>query len=375
MHYLLVGTRKGAWIFTSEDRLKWACNGPHFLGSIIHHFVIDPRDGKTMLMAVSAGHLGPTIMRSTDFGVSWQESMHSPAFSKVENVALEKVENARSVDFTFWLEPGHRDEPNVWWAGTSPPGIFKSVDGGKKWENVEGWNENPMYEKWCPGEGTPGGELLAQIAITKDDPRHMYAVSSSGGLFESLDQCETWAPLNKGVEANFQAELFPVYGQDVHQFAIHPQNSNRMYQQNHCGIYRIDRPDDTWVRIGDNMPKEIGDIGFSMIVHPEDENSAWVFPMDGSDVWPRTSPGGKPATYHTKDGGESWIRQDSGFPQDQAWFTVKRQAFVRDDESALGLYIGTTVGEIWHSVNAGDTWQELTRHLPEIYSLHAFSID
>jgi len=117
------------------------------------------------------------------------------------------------------------------------------------------------------------------------------------------------------------------------------------------------------------MPADIGDIGFPIVVHPDKKDWAWVFPMDGTTVWPRTSPGGKPAAYNTRDGGKTWLRQDSGFPRKNAYFTVKRQAMTTDDCRPLGLYIGTTSGEVWGSADEGNSWKCLVRYLPEIYSL------
>ena len=119
------------------------------------------------------------------------------------------------------------------------------------------------------------------------------------------------------------------------------------------------------------MPKDVGDIGFTIVPHPRDDNMAWVWPMDGTTVWPRTSPGGKPAAYLTRDGGKSWQRQDKGFPKKQGWFTVKRQAFCRDDAKPVGLYLGTTGGELWASVNEGTRFTQIAAHLPEIYSVEA----
>ncbi|MGH7016095.1 MAG: WD40/YVTN/BNR-like repeat-containing protein [Caulobacteraceae bacterium] len=363
---LLIGTRKGAWIASSDEARKtWTLEGPSHLGEIVHHLVVDPRGGGTMLMAASTGHLGPTVFRSADHGETWKEAEKPPAFDKGETAG-------RSVDHTFWVEPGHASEPGVWWAGTSPPGLFVSKDDGRSWESVSGFNDHPMYKEWVPVEsGTPDGPLLNQIVIDPRDARHIYIATSTGGVFESHDRAATWSPLNKGVEANFLPDPYPEYGQDAHFIALAPTRPDRLWQQNHCGIYRLDRPEETWERIGKAMPREIGDIGFTIIPHPRQADAAYVFPMDGTDAWPRTSPGGKPAVYRTKDAGKSWERLDRGFPSEQAWFTVKRQAFCADGGDPLGLYLGATNGEVWASGDEGASWKRLFAHLPEIYSVVA----
>jgi photosystem II stability/assembly factor-like uncharacterized protein len=154
---------------------------------------------------------------------------------------------------------------------------------------------------------------------------------------------------------------------------MHPLNPDRLYQQNHCGIYRIDRPDNTWVRIGENMPLDVGDIGFPVELHPRDPDTAWVFPMDGTDVWPRTSPDGRPAAYVTRDSGDTWARLDRGLPE-RAWFTVKRQAMTLDEHDPVGVYFGTTSGEVWASRDEGDSWTCIAEHLPEIYAVESASV-
>jgi photosystem II stability/assembly factor-like uncharacterized protein len=150
-----------------------------------------------------------------------------------------------------------------------------------------------------------------------------------------------------------------------------PGNPDRIYQQNHCGIYRVDRPSDTWVRVGKSMPKKVGDIGFPLVLHPRDDDTAWVFPMDGTRVWPRTSPDGKPAVYATRNGGKTWQRLDAGLPETQAWWTVKRQSMAADASDPVGLYFGTTSGELWLSRDEGRRWHCIARHLPEIYAVEA----
>jgi photosystem II stability/assembly factor-like uncharacterized protein len=147
-----------------------------------------------------------------------------------------------------------------------------------------------------------------------------------------------------------------------------------LYQQNHCGIYRLDRPSNEWTRIGKNMPRQVGDVGFPMVVHPRDADTAWVLPMDGQTVWPRTSPGGKPSVYVTRNGGKRWQRLDAGLPASQAWWTVKRQAMTSDVQDPVGLYFGTTSGELWMSRDEGQRWTCIARNLPEIYAVEAAAV-
>lgn len=366
---LLVATRKGAFILRSDRaRRKWKLSGPMFLGHIVNHCVLDPRDRRTLLLAARTGHLGPTVLRSLDSGKTWKEAARPPAFPKAP-----AGHKGRVVDHVFWLTPGLASEPGVWYAGSSPQGLFRSEDGGATWLPVAGFNDHPMLAKWTGGEqdGTPDGPKLHSILVDPRDGGHLYVGMSSGGVFESRDQGRDWQPLNAGCLANFLPEPYPEYGQDPHCVRLHPLAPDILYQQNHCGIYRMARPGDRWVRIGANMPKNVGDIGFPMVLHPRDADRVWVFPMDGGTVWPRTSPGGKPAVYATRNAGKTWQRLAAGLPAGQAWLTVKRQAMTADTHEPVGIYFGTTSGEIWASRNEGARWVCIARHLPHVYAVEA----
>lgn len=370
---LLVATRKGAWLYHGDaERRTWRVNGPHFLGHIINHLVLDPRDGRTLLAAAKTGHLGPTIFRSTDFGKTWKEAALPPAFAAPSNGL-----KARSVDHTFWLTPAHADEKDVWYAGTSPQGLFRSADGGQTWAPFSCLNDDPQYREWMGSEkdGTPDGPKLHSIIVDPRDAKHLYLAMSSGGVHESRDGGASFSTLIEGMQVVDGLDPSVVTYHDPHCVRLCPSDPDRLYQQNHCGIYRLDRPSNTWIRIGSSMPKSVGDVGFPIVVHPRDRDTAWVFPMDGTDVWPRTSPGGRPAVYVTHDAGKSWQRCDSGFPSAQAWWTVKRQSMAADSQASVGLYFGTSSGELWMSRDEGAQWECLARHLPEIYAVETAETD
>ena len=366
MLQVLVGTRKGLFILSADKRRRnWRIDGPHFLGQVVNHAVLDPRDGRTLLAAVKAGHLGPTVFRSGDRGRTWKEAERPPAFAKAAGGA-----EAEAVSHVFWLTPGAASEPDRWYAGSSPQGLFASDDAGRTWQPVDGFNRHPDRRKWIggPQDAPPDGGTLHSINLDPKDARHLYIGLSGGGVFESRDRGGTWTPLNRGCAADFLPDPDAEYGHDPHCLRVHPV-TGAVYQQNHCGIYRLDRAASRWQRIGANMPKEIGDIGFPMVLHPRDDKTAWVFPMDGGTVWPRMPIDGKPAVYRTRDAGASWERQDRGLPTEQAWYTVKRQAMAADTLRPAGLYFGTTGGQVWASFDEGASWHCLCLHLPHVYSV------
>ena len=371
---LMVATRKGAWFFHSDAKRKtWAVDGPHFLGHTISHLMLDPRDGRSLLAAAKTGHLGPTIFRSTNLGRSWKEAAQPPAFAAAPTAASGLP--GRSVDHSFWLTPGHASEPGTWYVGTSPQGLFRSDDGGERWVPLASINDSAQFREWMGSaqDGTPDGPKLHSVIVDPRDPQHLYFGMSGGGVHESRDGGASWSTLVQGMEVVGGFDPNTITFHDPHCLRICPTQPDRLYQQNHCGIYRLDRTgrakDDVWQRIGRKMPKRVGDIGFPMVVHPRDPDTAWVFPMDGQDVWPRTAPGGQPAAYITRNAGKTWQRLDQGLPESQAWWTIKRQAMTVDAQAKPALYLGTTSGELWIGREEGAKWQNIARHLPEIYAV------
>ncbi len=377
---VLVGTRKGLFILRGDaKREKWRVEGdvPHFFGQIVNHAVLNPATG-TIVVAARAGHLGPTVFRSSDMGKTWAEAAQPPAFPKQDDQA---DQYGWSVDHVFWLSPGHKSEPHVWYAGTSPHGLFRSADDGATWVSVDGFNLHPDRMKWLGGsqEAPPDGARLHSINVDPFDANHLYVGMSSGGVFESMDRGETWTPLNQGCAADFLPDPNALYGHDPHCVRVHPTARDVVVQQNHCGIYRLERTGadagkGRWHRIGNNMPKDIGDIGFPVVLHPRDAKTLWVFPMDGTAVWPRVSVGGKPAIYRSQDAGQTWQKQAKGLPAKHGWFTVRRQAMSVDGADRVGVYFGTTSGEIWASFDEGAQWHCLMLHLPMVLAVEAYRL-
>jgi hypothetical protein len=371
---LMVATRKGAWLYHGDAKRKaWRVDGPHFLGHVVSQLALDPRDGRTLLAAVKTGHLGPTIYRSTNFGRSWKEAGKPPAFANA-NAELP----ARAVDHTFWLTPGHASQPGSWYAGTSPQGLFRSEDGGDTWAPIASVNDDATFRTWMGAQqdGTPDGPKMHSVIVDPRDPAHLLFGMSSGGVHESFDAGESWHTLIDGLQVVDGLDPTVMSFHDPHCIRLCPSNPDRLYQQNHCGIYRLDRTAaqpamDRWQHIGAKMPKRIGDSGFPMVVHPHDADVAWVFPMDSATVWPRTALQGKPAAYVTRNAGRSWQRLDEGLPPEQAWWTIKRQAMTVDALPTPALYLGNTGGELWIGADEGARWKLLARHLPEIYAVDA----
>lgn len=370
---LLIGTAKGAFRL-GKHGAHWKLSPPAHFGSRVNDFRLDPRDGRTLVAAVNSGHLGPAVFLSTDRGATWTESTAAPKFGPASKAKKHAgTSRGKSVKLVFWLEPGAAATPGVWYATSSPQGLFRSDDDGRTWRGVAGLNEHPSWAEWFSnGEGgTPDGPSLHSVIVDPRDPRHLYVGASSGGVFESCDEGATWRPLNRGIESDFMPPGEHETGHDPHHVMLAPSDPDRLWQQNHCGFYVLDRAKgDVWKRVGRKLPKDVGDVGFGVATHPTDRNVAWMFPMDGTKSWPRTTVGGKPCLYRTEDGGKSWTRQDRGMPKADAYWTVLRQALVADDEpAATGVYFGTTSGEVWASFDAGRNWECLARHLPRIYSL------
>ena len=274
---LLIATRKGLWTLTSDaSRRAWKLAGPQFLGHIVHHAVLDPRDGRTLLAAARTGHLGPDRLPLD------RQRPHLEGSRDAAGVCAGQRTRRRS--HVLAHAGASRRSRASGGPGTSPQGLFRSEDGGATWEGVAGFNAHPQRKAWCGGDqdGTPDGAKLHSILVDPRDALHMYISMSSGGTFESHDGGADWRPLNQGVRADFQPDPDLEFGHDPHCVRFAGGNPDRLYQQNHCGLFRLDRPATRWTDIGTGMPKSVGYVGFPMVPHPHDPETAWIFPMDGT---------------------------------------------------------------------------------------------
>ncbi len=352
---VLVGTRKGAFLFRSDARRKvWSMDGPHFPGFNVHHFILDPRDRETLHAATYTEWWGCDIQRSRNWGRTWQRTKGGVRYEKASGLSVKCV---------WSICPGRAGEPGVVYAGVDPAGLFRSEDGGVTWSEVKGINRHLTRKQWRPGAG---GLTLHTILLDSTDANRMYVAISAAGVFRSDDGGRTWQPRNKGTRADFLPNKFPEVGQCVHRVALPAGHSSLLYQQNHCGVYRSDTAGDSWKDISSGLPSRFG---FPIAVHPRDSKTIWVVPHISSYI--RICVDGCLAAYASDDGGRTWRKQSRGLPTRNAHLTILREAMSTDSAVPVGVYFGTTTGQLFYTRNEGREWHLLADFLPPVYSVEA----
>lgn len=353
---VLVGTRKGGFVFRSDARRKaWSLEGPHFKGYTIHHFVFDSRDdGGTLYAATHTDWWGPDIQRSHNWGRTWQGTKGGVRYAE---------DSGLSVKCVWHIRPGRPSEPGVVYGGVDPAGLFRSADGGETWEEIRGLNRHPTRAKWSPGAG---GLILHTILLDTFNPDRMFVAISAAGIFRTDDGGRTWQPRNAGTRADFLPEKLPEVGQWVHKAVLAPSSPRLLYQQNHCGVYRSDSAGDTWVDICRGLPSRFG---FPIAVHPHDPKTIWVIPMVSDQM--RVCPNGCLAVYRSSTGGRAWQKQTRGLPTRNAHLLILREAMSTDACDPPGVYFGTQTGQLFYSRDAGSQWHLLADFLPPILSIEA----
>lgn len=339
---LLVGTKRGLFTFTSdENRDTWHSSGPHLIGREVYHAVLDPTDN-TVWAATDHAVWGAHLHTSSDFGETWQLLEAAPHFPDESLKAIWYV-----------LPIGQRI-----YAGIEPAGLFVSDDRGASWRGVDSLNEHPTSDTWQPA----GGGLALHSIIA--DGERMYCAVSAGGVYRSDDSGASWRALNKNVRADFQPEKYPEAGQCVHKLLLHPRDRNRLYQQNHCGVYRSDDAGENWVEITKGLPS---DFGYALALDAHDPQTVFVIPEESSHM--RATIDGKLRVYRSRDGGSTWEPFTSGLPQENAYVSILREGMCADDLDPCGVYFGTSSGHLFVSSDRGESWRMLAGFLPKILSV------
>ena len=343
---ILAGTRKGLFVVRDGDG-DWTVE-PVLTGWEVFHAIRDPRTG-ALYAATNNWVYGATVHRSDDDGATWERA---EAIGLPEDSGLKLAK-------TWHVEPGPASAPDTVYVGGDPAVLLRSDDRGVTWEPVRGIVEHPTRERWEPGAG---GLTCHSIQIDPTDDARMYVGISAAGVFRSDDGGETWEPKNKGTAADFMPDKYPEVGQCVHKLLVHPARPDRLWQQNHCGVYRSDDRGESWERLdGNGLPS---DFGFGLALDARDPDVAYVIPEEGAEN--RVTSDGRLGVYRTDDAGATWSLDADGLPE-RAWVAVLREGMAYDD---AGVYFGTQSGSVFARGPDG-AWIEAARHLPPVLSVEA----
>ena len=353
---ILVGTTKGLFLLDGAAQLK----GPFLVGTSVPSVAYDRRRGRILAGATSF-FFGTSVRTSDDCGQSWTEP-------ETPNLAFPEGTEAK-VAQAWQITPMGPEQPDVVYVGVEPAALFRSEDGGQSFELVRGLWDHPHRPTWQPGGGGLG---LHTILPDPRDAKRMLIAISTGGVYATDDGGETWRASNKGIRAEFMPEdqRFPEYGQCVHKVGRDASNPDRLFLQNHFGLYRSDDCGASWTDIANGVPS---DFGFPIVTHPSQPGTAYIIPLI-ADV-KRWTTDAACRVYRTTDAGASWEPLTCGLPQQDAYITVLRDAFATDGADPAGLYFGTRGGELYASQDDGQTWQVLAEHLPPILCVRAAALD
>lgn len=366
--YVLVGTKRGLFVFRSDKKRKsWTLSGPFLQGWDITHAIFDARSGKPRIYAAGVSPtFGSIVTTSDDFGKTWDRSAKGLKIPEYRPSELKMIkEYGISVERKIWhIEPGHPSEPEVLYAGTAPAALFKTTNRGKTWTEVTGLTNHHTRDQWGPGAG---GMCLHTIQIDPRDPKTMYVAISAVGTFRTTDGGKKWTAINEGI-TRFPGAPVEEVGTCVHKLQLHPEMPDRLYQQNHFGVYRSDDRGDFWHRIDTNgLPNEFG---FGCVVHPRDPERCYVIPLVPEGGMYRATVAAL-IVYESRKGGKSWVARKKGLPQKDAYASVLRDAFATDNCDPCGLYFGTDGGHVFASNDEGASWTALASFLPQVKSVTA----
>ncbi|MGA2354647.1 MAG: protein kinase [Terriglobales bacterium] len=348
---LLVGTTKGAFILRSNaQRRRWEVGGPYFHGHNVYAMAYDGRAGQHRIWASTQSYWGTLLRSSDDFGKSWTNPQQAPIrFPSDSGVSLKNI---------WQITLGRPEEPNVLYCGVEPAALFETRDAGETWTLVRGLFDHPHRPRWMPGNG---GLALHTILLDPVEHQRMYVAISSGGVYRTNDGGRTWTAQNRGIRAIFMPDKYPEFGQCVHKIAMHPARPERLFLQNHWGVYRSDNGAENWIDIANGVPS---DFGFATVMHPRNPDCVYIVPVESDEF--RCACDGRLRVYRTRNSGASWEPLSRGLPQKRAYETVLRDAMTVDSFDPVGIYFGTRSGQLFASRDEGRTWQKILEGLPAV---------
>jgi photosystem II stability/assembly factor-like uncharacterized protein len=351
---LLVGTSKGAFILDGgADRASWSIRGPLCEGWPIHDLQWDPAT-RSIYAGGGSVWYGPAVFRSNDLGETWTHSSEGMTYG----------DDGPKIPTVWNVTPAHGSI----FAGVEPAGLFRSDDGGANWSHVAGLREHPSRPGWQPGAG---GLICHTIVPHPSDAEKMWVAISAVGTFATEDGGATWEARNRGVVDCNSPDPHPETGQCVHKLVMAAGQPDRFYQQNHCGVYRSTDGGRQWQDISAGL---VSEFGFVFGAHPRDPATGWVIPLSHPEEG-RYAPGGSLGVWRTSDSGESWQRHGDGLPQENAFVGVYREALAVDRLDPAGVFFGTSTGQLYGSVDEGETWSVVAENLPPIWGVEAVALD
>ena len=360
---LLVGTRKGAFVLTSDERRQnWKVDGPQFAGWEVYHVNGSPADPNRLYASQSRGWFGQVLQRSDDGGATWQAAGNefhyegTPGTHKWYDNSDHPYEFAR----VWHLEPSLSD-PDTVYAGVEDAALFRSVDAGKTWEELSALRNHKTSPTWNPGAG---GLCLHTIILDPSNPKRIFTAISAAGAFRSDDAGKSWQPINRGLRSNTMPDQDSEVGHCVHRLAMHPSRPNVLFMQKHWDVMRTDDAGDSWHEISGDLPT---DFGFAIDVHAHEPDTVYVVPITSdSDHF---VPDGKLRVYRSRTGGNEWEPLTKGLPQRDCYVNVLRDAMAVDSLDSCGVYFGTSGGQVYASSDAGDSWTAIVRDFPAVLSV------
>ncbi len=360
---VLVGTRKGAFVATSDGkREKWDITGPHFGGWEMYHLKASPADPNRLYASQSTGWFGQLIQRSDDGGKTWEPMGNKFEYEGEPGPHMWYDGTPHPWEFTrVWhLEPSLSD-PDTIYAGVEDAALFRSGDGGRTWEELPALRQHESASQWAPGAG---GLCLHTIVLDPDDNDRILVAISAAGVFRSDDGAKSWRPANRGLHSQGIADEDAEVGHCVHRIARHPSRSEVLYMQKHWDVMRSDDAGEEWHEVSGNLPT---DFGFVIDVHAHEPETIYVVPIKSdSEHYP---PDGKLRVYRSRTGGDDWEPLTNGLPQENCYVNVLRDAMSIDSLDPCGVYFGTTGGQVYASADSGDHWAPIARDLPSVLSV------